>query len=74
MNMKNILFHLIAALIPSKKHRKCFRTRHIGKKNLMRLDKVCEMGEYSYISYGCNAVNKKSKILKKINKNKLYTV
>ena len=59
--MRRLLFRILAAAIFSKEKRDAFRIRH-GVKCDVHRRKICEIGEFSYISPGCSAVNRKSRI------------
>ena len=62
--MRTFFVRIIASLIPSKERRRNFRLKYspVKSQRRMRQDRICEMGEFSYISPGCRAVNPKSKI------------
>ena len=62
--MRRLIIRVLSSFIPSKDKRKEFRVKYgkVGSGRRIRRDSVCEMGEFSYISPGCRAVNPKSRI------------
>lgn len=59
--MHKLLFRIFSIFIWSKDGRRAFRIRH-GVKQDPRRRKICKMGDFSYVSPGCTAANRNSRI------------
>lgn len=57
--MRRFLFKVMAIFILDKDARRAFRIKHGVKEDVHR-KKICELGDFSYVSPGCYAVNRQS--------------